>query len=155
MIGSTLFLRIVIISIGLIIAGLCCLGLPILISSELSGDFDYGFIFIGMLVSAVPFFIGLYHAMKLLRLIDNNKAFSQKAVDALKRIKFCAFAISALYAAGMPYIFYVADKDDAPGAVAIGLVIIAATFVVATVAAVIQQLFQNAVDIKSENDLTV
>ena len=60
-----------------------------------------------------------------------------------------------MYAAGMPYVFYVADQDDAPGVVAIGLVIIGASFVIATAAAVFQKLVQNAVDIKSENDLTV
>jgi hypothetical protein len=55
----------------------------------------------------------------------------------------------------MPYIFYVADKDDAPGVAAIGFAIIGLSFVIAVAAAVFQRLLQNAVDIKSENDLTV
>lgn len=154
-IGSTFILRSVILLIGLTVLALCVVGLPVLIKSELTGDFDYGFIFLGMYVPAIPFFIGIYQALKLLSYIDKNKAFSQPAVNALKYIKYCAFAISALYVLGMPYIFYVADKDDAPGVAAIGFVIIGASFVVATAAAVFQRLFQNAVDIKSENDLTV
>jgi hypothetical protein len=55
----------------------------------------------------------------------------------------------------MPYIVYVADKDDPPGATAIGLVIIVASCVIAVFAAVLQKLLQNAIEIKSENDLTV
>jgi hypothetical protein len=153
--GSTFILRNVILLIGLIVLGLCVFGLPALVKSELAGDFDYGFIFLGMYLPAIPFFIGIHQALKLLGYIDKNKAFSQPAVNALKRIKHCAFVISALYILGMPYIFYVADKDDAPGVVAIGFVIIGASFVVATAAALFQKLFQNAVDIKSENDLTV
>ena len=55
----------------------------------------------------------------------------------------------------MPYVFYLADMDDAPGLVAIGLVIVFASFVIGAFAAVLQKLIQNAVEIKSENDLTV
>jgi hypothetical protein len=55
----------------------------------------------------------------------------------------------------MPYIFYVGDRDDAPGAVAIGLVIVGASFVIATFAAVLQKLLESGRKIKSENDLTV
>ncbi len=153
--GSTIILRGVVTLLGLIVLAVCVFVLPRLISSELSGDFDYGPIFVGMYLTAIPFFIGLHQALKLLDYIDKNKAFSQVSVNALQKIKYCAFAISGLYAAGMPYIFYVADGDDAPGVVALGLVIIGATFVLATAAGVFQKLFQNAVDIKTENDLTV
>jgi hypothetical protein len=77
------------------------------------------------------------------------------SVDAFKYIKYCAIAIGALFVIGMPYIYQAADKDDAPGVIVIGLVIIWASFVIATFSAVLQKLVQNAVDIKSENDLTV
>lgn len=153
--GSTIFLRGVVLIIGLAALAVCIFALPYLIGQELKGDFDYGFIFVGMYVSAVPFFFALYQALRLLDYIDRNQAFSQRAVDALKRIKHGAFTISALYALGMPYIFYLADKDDAPGVAAVGFVIVGASFVIATAAAVFQRLFQNAVHIKSENDLTV
>ena len=153
--GSTLILKGVVVLLGLIVSGLCIFALPRFISSELAGDFDYGPIFLGMYVPAVPFFIALYQALKLLGYIDKNKAFSKLSINALKRIKYCALIISALYAAGMPYIFYVADRDDATGVALIGFVVIGASFVIATAAAVFQRLLQNAVDIKSENDLTV
>jgi hypothetical protein len=93
--------------------------------------------------------------MKLLNHIDRNQAFSESSIASFRTIKYCALVISGLFAGGMPYIFYVADKDDAPGVVAMALVIIFASFVIATFAAVLQKLIQNAVDIKSENDLTV
>lgn len=153
--GSTIVLRGAIIIIGLIILTLCVFGLPQLIGSELTGDFDYGYIFVGLYIPAFPFFFALYQALLLLGYIDRNKVFSQSAIDSLRNIKYCAVAISGLFMAGMPYIFYVADRDDAPGVAAIGFVIIAASFVIAAAAAVFQSLLQNAVDIKSENDLTV
>jgi len=55
----------------------------------------------------------------------------------------------------MPYIIYVADKDDAPGAVMLGLVFIFAPLITSVFAAVLEKLLQKALDIKSENDLTV
>lgn len=153
--GPTFVLRAVVALIGLIVLALCLFALPAGIISELEGDFDYGAIFAGLYIPAIPFFFALHQTLKLLNNIDRNKAFSQSSVKALKNIKYCALIISGLFLAGMPYIFYVADRDDAPGGAAMGFVIIGASFVIATVAAVFQGLVQHAVDIKKENDLTV
>ncbi len=154
--GSTIVLKGAVSLIGIVVLGLCVFGLPQLIYSELKGaDFDYGWIFVGMYAPAIPFFYALHQTLTLLSYIDKNKAFSEASVTALRRVKYCGLAISGMYAAGMPYIFYVADRDDAPGVAAIGFVIIGTSFVIATSAAVLQKLVQHAVDIKSENDLTV
>ena len=151
--GSTIFLKAVIDVIGLIAIALCVFVLPRALSSDVTGYYQP--IIIGMYISAVPFFIAIYQVLKLLNYIDANKVFSDVAVKSLKYIKYCAFIISAIYAAGLPYIYYVADRDDAPGVVALSLVIVGASFVIATATAVFQGLLQNAIDIKSENDLTV
>lgn len=153
--GSTLFLRGVVITIGIIVLAVCLFALPRLISEELTGDFDYLPILLGLYAPAIPFFIALYQAHTLLGFIDQGKAFSKASVRTIRNIKFCALSISGLFALGMPYVFYLADRDDAPGLAAIGFVIIGASFVIATFAGVAEKLFQNAVDIKSENDLTV
>lgn len=153
--GSTFVLKAVIMLIGLTVLTVCVFVLPSAILSEINNDFDYGPIFLGLYVAAIPFYIALYQAIKLLGYIDKNKAFSLASVRALKKIKHCALIISGLFSLGMPYIFYVADRDDAPGVAAIGFVIIGASFVIATTSAVFQRLLKSAVDIKSENDLTV
>jgi hypothetical protein len=153
--GSTLILKGAVSLIGLVVLAICLFVLPAMIAAEVTGDFDYGWIFLGLYVPALPFFYALYQALKLLCYIDRGVAFSTLSVKALCRIKYCAFIISALFTIGMPYVFYVADRDDAPGVAAIGFVVIAASFVIATAASLFQQLLQSAVDIKSENDLTV
>lgn len=156
--SSTIFLRIVIYLIGFAVAGLCV----ILIGVSIAGNVGISGhprlflpLIVGMLAAAVPFFFALYQALLLLSYIDKNSAFSELSVKAIKKIKYSAGVISVLYALMMPYIIYVADKDDAPGGVVIGLVFIFAPFVVAVFAAVLQKLLQEALDIKSENDLTV
>lgn len=112
-------------------------------------------VFIYLYVTAIPFYFALYQAFKLLSYIDKNKAFSGLSVRALKNIKYCAVTISIFYAAGMPVFYLMAEIDDAPGIIVIGLVIIFASMVIAVFAAVLQKLLKEAIDIKSENDLTV
>ncbi len=151
--SSTLFLRIVVITFAVIVLGLCVIVLPIGIATDATGL--YRWILAGLYVPAIPFFYAIFKTMKLLGYIDRNMAFSEESVSTLKAIKNCGAIIAGLFAVGMPYIFYVADKDDAPGVVAIGLVIICASIVISVFAAVLQKLLKNALDIKAENDLTV
>lgn len=151
--GSTNILRAVVVVIGLIVLAFCAFALPAGILSDKVGY--YRPLLIGLYLPAIPFFYALFQAFKLLDYIDNNKAFSELSVKALNNIKYCALAISGIFVAGMPYVFYAAQRDDAPGVVLIGCIIIGASFVIATFAAVFQRLLQNAIDIKSENDLTV
>lgn len=149
---ETLFLKLVVLVLGLVPILFAAFTLRDLIYGDLDG---YSFIVAGMYLSAIPFWIALYQAAKLLGYIDRNEAFSTLSVNSLKYIKYCGLTISGMYTAGLPLLFDVADKDDAPGVLAIGLVVIGASFVVAMFAAVLQKLLQNAIDIKSENDLTV
>lgn len=149
----TFLLKATLVLMGLVVGFFCVYLLPVGIMTDNTGY--YRPILIGMYIPAVPFLYALYQAFKLLNLIDRNQAFSQLSVKALAKIKLCAVIIGLLYCAGMPYIFSAADQDDAPGVVLIGLIIIAASFVVATFAAVLQKLMQHGLDLKSENDLTV
>lgn len=55
----------------------------------------------------------------------------------------------------MPLFYLMAEADDAPGIIVIGLVMIFASMVIGVFAAVLQKLLKEAIDIKSENDLTV
>lgn len=151
--GSTSFLKLAVLAIGAGVGALCIFALPAGIASDNVGY--YRPILVGMYVPAIFFFYALYQAWKLLGYIERDQTFSLTSVTMLKRIKFCAVIIGILYMLGMPYIYYAANRDDAPGVVAIGLIIIFASFVVATAAGLFQRLLQSAIDIKSENDLTV
>ncbi|MBU2661304.1 DUF2975 domain-containing protein [Bacillus cabrialesii] len=156
---STLFLKIAVILIGIPILALCIFAVPRIAThtAEVFPNMAYipYLVFIFLYVSAIPFYFALYQAFKLLSFIDKNKAFSKMSVRALKNIKYCAVTISTLFAAGMPIFYLMAEIDDAPGIIVIGLVIIFASMVIAVFAAVLQKLLKEAIDIKSENDLTV
>jgi Protein of unknown function (DUF2975) len=156
---STLFLKIAVILIGVPILALCIFLVPGIakFAVELFPNISYMkyLVLIYLYITAIPFYFALFQAFKLLSYIDKNKAFSELSVRALKNIKYCAITISILYVAGMPLFYLIAEIDDAPGIILIGLVVIFASMVIAVFAAVLQRLLKNAIDIKSENDLTV
>lgn len=160
--GSTLFLKVALIIIGVPVLALCVFLLPKIANvafEEAANGATLGYMVIGILtimyISAIPFYAALYQAFKLLTYIDKNEAFSQISVTALRKIKHCAISISGLYTVVLPFVFMIAQWDDAPGLVLIGMVVIGASLVIAVFAAVLQRLLQEAIDIKTENDLTV
>lgn len=106
-------------------------------------------------IASIPFFVGLYQAFKLLNFIDANKAFSQAAVNTLKVMKFASLSLIGFIALGLFYIRFAVVGDDMAGPTMLGICMVLAFGVIATAAGIFQKLFQNAVDIKSENDLTV
>ncbi len=156
---TTLFLKIAVILMGISVIAIYIFLVPDIAdyAAELYPDIASMkiLVLIHMYVSAIPFYCALYQAFKLLSYIDKKQAFSDLSVKALKTIKNCAIAISVLYIAGLPLFYLVGDKDDAPGIIVIGLVIVFASMVIAFFTAVLQMLLKEAIDIKSDNDLTI
>jgi hypothetical protein len=107
-------------------------------------------------IASIPFFIALYQLFKLLGFVDKNKVFSEPAVKAVKIIKYCALSIPVFIVLGLIYIRLNASAGDDPaGPTGLGIIVSFIFIVLATGAGVFQRILQNAVDLKSENDLTV
>ncbi|AHN22859.1 DUF2975 domain-containing protein [Lysinibacillus sphaericus] len=158
-IATTLFLKIAVILMAIPVLALCILLVPELgtLSEKLLPAFSsiQYIVSIILYASSIPFYFALYQAFQLLRYIDQNKAFSELSVKSLKKIKYCAIIISSLHVLILPLFYLFAEKDDAPGVIFVGLLVPFASMVIAVFAAVLQRLLQEAVEIKSENDLVV
>lgn len=155
---STIFLQLVIVLIG--IAALAIL-IRLPLTEGRAADLDLfsiysdPFILYGYAASIV-FFVALYKAFKLLGYIGQNKVFSTNAVGTLKSIKYYAIVLSILIVTAGLYIKISHNKEDDPaGFLAICIVTTFASIVVATAAAIFEKILQNAIDMKSENDLTI
>lgn len=160
--GSTLFLKISLFLVGAPVLALCLFLLPQIVkkaTEEALKGSELAFVVFGILfivyASVIPFYFALFQAFKLLQFIDKNKAFSDLSVRSLMKIKKCALTISGLYVVALPLVFIIAQWDDAPGLVLVGMAFIGASIVIAVFAAVLQRLLKEAIDLKSENDLTV
>ncbi|MEK4366766.1 DUF2975 domain-containing protein [Paenibacillus amylolyticus] len=155
--GTTIFLKLAVLLIGVPILALYIFGIPWLANNPVNPNYAGALypIVIIMYVSVIPFIVALYQAFRLLSYIDKNEAFSLMSVKSLKTIKYCAIVISSLYFVMLPFVYVVAEKDDAPGLILMGMVPVFASLVIAVFSAVLQRLLQEAIDIKSENDLVV
>ncbi|MBV9790167.1 MAG: DUF2975 domain-containing protein [Chloroflexi bacterium] len=155
--GSTFFLKVVILLIAIgVLAGMITFPQTEgrATNLDLISIYTDPFIIYGYIAS-IPFFAALYQAFKLLGYVDANNVFSQLAVKALRNIKYCAIIISGFIVLGILYIRFFVQGEDPAGPTAVGMFTIFASLVIATAAALFERLLQNAVDIKSEHDLTV
>jgi hypothetical protein len=155
--SSTVFLQAVIVALGIGTLALM-LRVPLTegraISLDLFSIYSDPFIIYGYIVS-IAFFVALYQAFKLLGYIRQNKIFSPNSVKALRTIKYCAVILSISIVIAMLYIIISHGDDDAAGAIAMGILTTFVSIVIATAAAVFEITLQKAVEMKSENDLTV
>jgi hypothetical protein len=158
--SSTTFLQVVLVLIGMITLAL------LLIMPHFEGRNDsasltqiyfndpfLAYVYLG----SIPFFVGIYQAFKLLGYIGHGKVFSQPAVNALKTIKYCSIVFAGAIVTAGVYLGLASTTsgEDAAGAIMLGLVATFASVVIGAAAAVFEKTLQSAVDIKSENDLTV
>lgn len=157
--GSTIFLQVVIVLIG--IGSLALL----LWEPHLEGRNAHATLFqiyfndpflAYAYTGSIAFFAALYQAFKFLGYVGNGEVFSQRSVEALRTIKYCALLLVGFLVGAEAYFFIVmSGKDDIAGGVMMGLLLIFVSAVVATAAAVFERTLQSAVELKSENDLTV
>jgi hypothetical protein len=155
--GSTVFLKVVILLIAI---GVLAAMIRFPQTEGRAANLDFISIYTDPLIiygyiASIPFFVALYQAFKLLGYVDANNVFSQLAVKAVRNIKYCAITISGFIILGILYIRLFASGDDPAGPTALGIFTTFASIVIATAATIFERLLQNAVDIQSENDLTV
>lgn len=155
---STALLRCAIYIAAIIILALCGIAAWMLVEAEPTSKYYILKIvfFIGTCVASIPFYTALYQSFKLLRYIDTGHAFSSysvKALNLITRSALAEFLICTL--GGLPFFYVLVEIDDAPGLLIIGMALAGFSFVIFVFASVLNMLLQDAIDIKSENDLTI
>jgi len=156
--GSTVFLQAVIVLIGIGALALLLWEPRIEGRNAHATNFEIYFKdpFLALVyIGSIPFFAALYQAFKVLGFAGQNKIFSQAAVKALRTIKYCALAIIGFVVVEEIFIMLNHGSDDPAGGVFMGILITFGSVVIATAAAMFERIVQKAVDIKSENDLTI
>lgn len=100
--------------------------------------------------ASIAFFFALYQILKVLEYIKQNKTFSPQTVKALRTIKRCAVALIAFVTAPLLYLFIVRPEDDIAGGVAVGLLILSVSTIVAIAAWRFKKVIQKALDVTSK-----
>src|SRR5262245_35308741 len=105
-------------------------------------------------VGSIPFFVALYEVFRLLGWMGSPQgAFSNRAIRSVRVIRNCAKVTVALIVVGVVVLMFIGDER--PPAAFMGLLATLAFLVIGASAAVFERLLQSAVDLQSENDLTV
>lgn len=104
---------------------------------------------------SIPFFVALYQAFRLLGYIGRNEVFTQRSVKALRTIKQCGVITIGFVVAALIWILFFSGSEDKPGGIFMGIIITFACLIFTAAAAVFERLLQKAIDIKSDNDLTI
>lgn len=144
----TLFLKLVLILVGIFVLAADIVGLVPAIIQEESGVTK---IFLsGVVLSTIPFLVALFHSVNILSEVSEGKVFTIRSLNGLKYIKYCATLVAALYLALMPIFYLIAKMEDAPGVIVIGLGLVFIATVFAMAAELFQRLLQSAINSKAE-----
>jgi hypothetical protein len=91
---------------------------------------------------ALPAFIALIHLGKMLKNIAADQVFVKENIRALRVISWCSFAVAAVF---ICFFFYYI----------LGLIIAILAAFIGLILRVVKNVFEQAVEMKEENDLTV
>lgn len=157
--SSTIFLKIVIFLAGIAMLALC-VWLPEIAIRDAREHPDTAYFLIPFLVCAygfcIAFSVALYQAYKLLTYIERNNAFSALSLKSLMIIKKCAFTVILLILLGIVSLRMVAKvtggDDDAAGPIALCLMGILATSIIAAIVDVLQKPLKHILELKPKND---
>lgn len=159
--GSTIFLKSVIMLLGIPVLALGLFWLPGIASRDAAAHPESSYLsylfLLYVYALCIPYYTALYQAYRLLMNIDQHKAFSKSSVRTLRAIKNCALTIVAGLVLGIAsiMIMFTGGKEDITGIITLTLISIFVTSTIATFAAVLHRLLQKAIDLQNENQLTV
>lgn len=154
--GSTIFLKVIIFLIGILVLALCIYWLPVIVINDIKahpGDHSL-YPFIGYAYGCfIAFSVALYQAFKLLVYIERNNAFLELSLKSLKVIKRCGLVIIIFFALGIATLKVIANTtgDDPAGPIALSVIGILATSIITVIVDVLQKLLKNLLDTKQEN----
>lgn len=110
---------------------------------------------ISLYLSAIASLLIIYYMYRMLVLVDNDRAFSAMSliyVRAIFRLTIMEFIVLI---GTVPFVYYIADNDDAPGVMIIGLGMLIIPLAVATFVSIIEKLLKNAIELKLDYELTI
>ncbi|MFJ7922567.1 DUF2975 domain-containing protein [Lysinibacillus fusiformis] len=149
--SSTFFLKIIAFLIGIGVLAVCVYWLPqaaIRDAKVRPGDYSIYPLLLCAYGVCITFSVALFQAYKLLSYIHLNNAFSELSLKSLKTIKKCAFTVIFFILILLVYlrIYSMFTGDDAAGPIALGLIGILITAIIAAIIDVLQKPIKNALE---------
>ncbi len=149
--SSIFFLKTIAFLIGVAVLAVCVYWLPqaaIRDAKVRPGDYSIYPLLICAYGVCITFFVALYQIYKLLSYISINNAISELSIKSLKVIKKCAFTIIIFILLLIIYLRFFAmfTGEDAAGPIALGLIGILVTAIIAAIIDVLQKPIKNILE---------
>lgn len=150
-------LRMSVALIGITVLAFLLFWLPNIAKGFAISDPEYAYLryplLIGLYVTGIPFYLGIFHTFKLVKLIEKDGAFTGDACKSLRSISIYSMTVIVLYIIGM--IFLNINNAAQPGIFLLGVLIIFVAFIISIFASILKGLLMKVVEIKDENDFTI
>ncbi|MGM0112093.1 DUF2975 domain-containing protein [Enterococcus sp. DIV0187] len=105
--------------------------------------------------SVVLGFRVLFLLNRILNFIKGAEAFSAKTLKVVSQIKKLILLVSIVFVGILPFFYRVADRQDAPGVMVIGLAFVSIPFTAFIFTQIVEELFKSATELKSDSELTI
>ncbi|WP_125766740.1 DUF2975 domain-containing protein [Lapidilactobacillus wuchangensis] len=151
---KTLYLKIILGLSALFIAGYTTLLTIIMINSpdERALFTDQVFFEIALYLTAFISWAAIYFAYRILRLIDQQKAFTTANLHFLRQLRYLAIS-ETIVAIGLAVPFFHFGISGMPFAFLLGFTILLIPIIIAAVIAVAEKLLVQAIQLQSDSDL--
>ncbi|EEI20315.1 hypothetical protein HMPREF0497_0884 [Lentilactobacillus buchneri ATCC 11577] len=145
----TSFLKLVLVGLKLGVLLLCVLAFPALLK-KLGVIYPQYVVerllfMTSLYTSAILFYVAGINAYRILNLINQHNVFSATTINAIARIKKMILGMGICYTLFLPFIYRVADSEDAPGLVLMFGVVALVPYVVSVFAAILEKLAKQVV----------
>lgn len=97
----------------------------------------------GLYASAACLLVSLFHGFRFLNSIERSAMVSERSLKAVKAVRNAVIAAGVVHAVLLPFIFLLAERDDAPGLILVGTAPVLAAAVIAAFTGVVHGLFGN------------
>jgi hypothetical protein len=119
-------LKAALIGLSLPLLFLCFYGLPFVVIDTFRqhhemGEIIYPVVFL-LYILSVPYFYVLILGFKLLINFNQGKIFSQNSHEIMKKINFSLIIVSSALIIIQPFLYVMAQREDAPGILLLGLI---------------------------------
>lgn len=149
---ATMMLRIILILITIFIVTLSVIGMISLIKEPINALYSYILypIVIFLYLSSVFIYLSFYQTNKFLKLLDNHKVISVDSISIMSKIKVYGLIFAIIYFIALPFFYLLADLDDAPGIIFIGLMMFIGGVIVSLFAEIITKLINEGLKTNNE-----
>ena len=146
---SILFLKVALVLLILPTLALGSYGLYYLLNNPANPDYASSLypIITGMYVSLIPLYHGVYRVWRILSHVKKETIQSTAAERDIKAVRLSAVLFGVVFLLVSPFVFMVAQLDDAPGLVIFGMIPV----FLASIILAIFTLFQEMLKVKAKS----